>query len=139
MLTEANGTATDYSSNGRLNYLQDTNGNRITAGYTGSRLTTLTASSGQSITIAYNAAGLISKVTDSLGRVTTYSYDAYNSYLMAVTAFDGQTTNYSYNDPILIGGSAMPKSYGALLSITFPVGTHEYFTLQRVRLADRHL
>ena len=67
LLTEADGTATDYNANGTLNYIQDTNGNRITAGYTGGRLTSLTASSGQSITIAYNAAGLISSVTDSAG------------------------------------------------------------------------
>ena len=67
LLTEADGTATDYNANGTLNYIQDTNGNRITAGYTSGRLTSLTASSGQSIDIAYNAAGLISSVTDSAG------------------------------------------------------------------------
>ena len=67
LLTEADGTATDYNANGTLNYIQDTNGNRITAGYTSGQLTSLTASSGQSIIIAYNAAGLISTVTDSAG------------------------------------------------------------------------
>ena len=46
LLTEADGTATDYNPNGTLNYIQDTNGNRITAGYTGGQLTSLTASSG---------------------------------------------------------------------------------------------
>ena len=46
LLTEADGTATDYNANGTLNYIQDTNGNRITAGYTSGRLTSLTASSG---------------------------------------------------------------------------------------------
>ena len=50
LLTEADGTVTDYNANGTLNYIQDTNGNRITAGYTGGQLTSLTASSGQSIT-----------------------------------------------------------------------------------------
>ena len=59
LLTESDGTVTDYSSNGTLNYMQDTDGNRITAGYTAGRLTSLTASSGQYIDIAYNAAGLI--------------------------------------------------------------------------------
>ena len=97
LLTEADGTVTDYNADGTLNYIQDTNGNRITAGYTGGRLTSLTASSGQSITIAYNAAGLISTVTDSQGRVTTYTYDATNQYLMAVKGFNGQTTTYAYN------------------------------------------
>ena len=122
LLTEADGTATDYNPNGTLNYIQDTNGNRITAGYTGGLLTSLTASSGQSIAIAYNAAGRISTVSDSQGRVTTYSYDASNQYLTSVTAFNGQTTNYSYNTT---SGSA---AQNALTSITFPGGTHAYFT-----------
>ena len=72
LLTEADGTDTDYNANGTLNYIQDTDGNRITAGYTSGQLTSLTASSGQSFTIGYNAAGLISTVTDSQGRITTY-------------------------------------------------------------------
>ena len=121
-LTEADGTTTDFNSNGTLNYIQDTNGNRITAGYTSGRLTTLTASSGQSITIGYNGAGLITSVSDSQGRWTTYAYDATNRYLISVTSFNGQTTNYTYNTT---AGSA---ALNALTSIAFPGGTHEYFT-----------
>jgi len=117
LLTEADGTATDYNPNGTLNYVQDTNGNRITAGYTDGLLTSLTASSGQWIAIGYNSAGFISTVTDSEGRTTTYSYDT--SYgddeLTSVTGFDGQTTSYTYSWP-------------DLRSITFPGNTHEYFT-----------
>ena len=126
LLTEADGTATDYNANGTLNYIQDTNGNRITAGYTGGRLTSLTASSGQSITIAYNAAGLISTVTDSQGRVTTYTYDATNQYLIAVTGFNGQTTTYTYNTAERDARAELLSN--ALTSITFPGGTHQYFT-----------
>jgi RHS repeat-associated protein len=122
LLTEADGTATDYNANGTLNYLQDTNGNRITAGYTSGRLTSLTASSGQSITIGYNAAGLIATVSDSQGRATTYSYDPSNQYLMSVMGFNGQTTSYTYNTT---SGAA---AQNALTAITFPGGTHQYFT-----------
>src|SRR5208337_2850731 len=75
LLTEADGTVTDYNANGTLNYVQDTDGNRITAGYTDGLLTSLTASSGQWIAIGYNSAGFISTVTDSEGRTTTYTYD----------------------------------------------------------------
>jgi len=128
LLTEVNGIATDYNANGRLNYIQDTNGNRITAVYTGGRLTSLTASSGPSIQIAYNSAGLISTVTDSLGRATTYTYDPSNEYLIAVTGFNGQTTSYTYNTPALVAGSPLPNSYGALVAVAFPGGTHQYFT-----------
>ncbi len=122
LLTEADGTATDYNANGSLNYIQDTDGNRITAGYTAGKLTSLTASSGQSITIGYNAAGLISTVSDSQGRTTSYTYDSSNQYLVSVTSFNGQTTSYTYN---ATSGSAAQH---ALTSIAIPGGTHQYFT-----------
>ena len=123
LLTEADGTATDYNANGTLNYMQDTNGNRISAGFTSGKLTSLTATSGQSITIAYNSAGLISSVGDSEGRTTIYAYDSQNQHLVSVTGYNGQTTRYSYNTT---SGSA---ALNALTSITFPGGTHqEYLT-----------
>ncbi len=130
LLTEADGTATDYNPNGTLNYIEDTNGNRITAGYTGSQLTSLTASSGQFLNIGYNTAGLISLVTDSAGRTTTYRYDAQNLHLISVTGYNGQTTSYTYENVASSGGTGSPPSpnENALASITFPGGTHQYFT-----------
>src|SRR5206468_47400 len=91
-LTESDGTVTDFNPNptGTLKYVQDTNGNRITAGYTSGRLSSLTASSGPSITIGYNGAGLIGTVSDSQGRSTTYTYDATSQYLVQVTESNGQ-------------------------------------------------
>ncbi|HYF34669.1 MAG TPA: hypothetical protein VD994_05210, partial [Prosthecobacter sp.] len=121
-LTAPNGTVTVFNGNGTLNYLEDTNGNRITAGYTGGRLATLTSSSGKSLTLAYNAAGLISAVTDSLGRVTAYSYDAGNQHLLSVASFTGRITSYGYNT------TAGSPALNALTSIAFPDGTHQYFT-----------
>jgi RHS repeat-associated protein len=124
LLTEADGTATDYNANGTLNYVRDTDGNRITAGYTAGLLTSLTTSSGQWIGIAYNSAGLISTVTDSEGRTTTYMYDSANQFLLSVKGFNGQTTNYQYYS----GDEVSFSSLNALESIAFPGGTHEYFT-----------
>ena len=122
LLTESDGIATDYNGNGTLNYMQDTDGNRITAGYTAGQLTSLTASSGQYIDIAYNAAGLISSITDSAGRTTTYNYDPTNTYLVSVNGFNGQSTNYSYDT------TSGDPAQNALETITIPGGTHEYFT-----------
>jgi RHS repeat-associated protein len=121
LLTDADGTETDYSSNGALSYMQDTDGNRITAGYTDGSLTSLTASSGQSIDIAYNSADLISSITDSDGRTTHYNYDSTNTYLTSVTSDTGQITTYAYNT-----ASGSPAQ-NALTSITFPGNTHQYF------------
>ncbi len=121
-LTEVDGLVTAYNPNGSLNYVQDTDGNRITASWTGSLLTSLTASSGQSLTLTYNSAGLVSSITDSTGRTTTYSYDPSNQYLVSVTDFNGQTTGYSYDTT---SGS---QALNSLTTITYPGNTHQYYT-----------
>ena len=130
LLTEADGTATLFNTAGGVAYSQDTNGNRITAGYTGMRLTSLTDSSGASLSIAYNAGGLIQSITSSDGRQVLYAYDA-SQHLIAVTSVDGRTTRYAYSS-----GSGAATS-NALLSITSPAGTHEFFTYDSIgRLAS---
>ena len=91
LLTAQDGQVTEFQ-NGRVAYIQDADGNRITAGYTNGLLTSLTDSSGASIQLAYNAAGRITSVTNSLGQTTTYTYDATSSYLLSVTDYDGYTT-----------------------------------------------
>ena len=60
-------------------------------------MTSLTASTGQSLTMAYNAAGRITSIVDSAGRTTTYAYDPTNQYLLSVTDFAGRTTTYTYD------------------------------------------
>ncbi|MDE2508030.1 MAG: RHS repeat protein, partial [Planctomycetota bacterium] len=95
-LLETNGTIEHFNANGTLDYVQDANGNRVTAGYTSGQLTSLTSSSGGSIAIGYNSAGLISTLTSSDGRVVQYSYDAANQHLSSVLSYDGGTTSYSY-------------------------------------------
>jgi YD repeat-containing protein len=120
-LTEADGTQTHFLADGQVDYLQDTNGNRITAVYTNGLLTSLTHSSRQFLDISYNAAGLVTSVTDSDGRVTHYNYDSANQHLLSVTAFDGRTTSYAYD------GSSNPFTQNALLSVSYPDGTHTYF------------
>ncbi|MHB9065961.1 MAG: RHS repeat-associated core domain-containing protein [Pirellulaceae bacterium] len=95
-LTEVAGQVTAFFADGRLDFVQDTNGNHITAGYTGGLLTSLTHSSGQSLTLAYNAAGLVSTITNSVGHSTAYGYDSTNTYLTSVTTDDGKVTSYTY-------------------------------------------
>ena len=133
-LTELDGQVTAYNPDGTLNYVQDTNGDRITAGYTDGLLTSLTDSSGQFLTLAYNAAGLVSSVTDSDGRTTTYSYDPTNQYLLSATTFDGETTSYTYDT------GSNPTTAHALLSVTNPDGSQDFFSYNaQGYLADAHL
>ncbi|MBX7105905.1 MAG: hypothetical protein K1X57_17610 [Gemmataceae bacterium] len=121
-LLESSGLATRYLANGRLNYVQDTNGNRITAAFTGNLLTGLTHSSGAGLTIAYNTAGRITSITDSVGRVVNYTYDASNQHLLSVTG-PGGTTTYTYSI-----GQGLAREH-ALRTVTDPSGvvrTFEY-------------
>jgi len=108
--------------NGQMAYIQDADGNRITAGYTGGLLTSLTDSSGQWIDLSYNASGRITTLTNSLGQTANYTYDANNLYLLSVTNYDGYTTNYTYNTSSGSAGS------NALLTIANPDGTVQDFS-----------
>src|SRR5262249_37635768 len=119
---EQNGYVTAFRADGRIDYVQDTTGNRITAGYTGSQLVSLTHSSGPSLQFAYNAAGRLVTVTDSAGRVTAYAYDATNEHLLSVKGFDGRTVSYTYDT------STGTATSHALLSVTNGDGTHHYYT-----------
>ncbi|MBE2259307.1 MAG: RHS repeat protein, partial [Rhodobacteraceae bacterium] len=122
MLTEADGTQYYFRANGKLEFVRDTNNNRITCTYTGAMLTGLTHSSGQSLAIGYNASGRITSVTDSDGRQTLYTYDASNEHLLSVRDYDGRITSYSY-----ISGQGAVREH-ALSQITFADGSHRTYT-----------
>ena len=119
-LRETTGEVIAFRSDGLLDYLQDTNGNRITAGYTGSQLTSLTHSNGKALTLAYNAQGRISQVTDPAGGVATYDYDASGEHLLRVTTDGG-------HDRIRLHGGSHRPPRPCPGSIAFPAGTHLFF------------
>ncbi len=133
VLQETNGQAESFNADGTLNYIQDSNGNRITAGYTSGRLSSLKASNGDpatnpvvaSLTIGYNAAGLIGSVQSSDGRTVTYNYDP-GKHLIGVTSFDGEVTQYGYQG----GSNAATKD--ALVSIKYADGSQNNFSYDSV-------
>ena len=120
-LREEDGLVRRFRADGKFDYLEDRNGNRITAGYSGEQLTSLSHSSGQSLQISYNAAGLIEMVTDSMGRVTQYSYDVANEHLLSVERYDGRVTRYTYSS-----GDGIQREH-ALLSIEAPSGVRRFY------------
>ena len=120
-LQEKDGSITDFGPDGRVTDVKDTNGNIVSAVYGSGLLIGLDASTGQSLTFTYNAAGRITAVTDSTGRTTTYTYDASNQYLLSVTDFTGRTTTYTYDT------SGAPATRNALLSAQNPDGTIDNF------------
>ena len=128
-LREKGGLLTEFRSDGKLDYVEDTNGNRITAGYSGEQLTSLTHSSGATLLLDYDAQGMITSVTDPLGpgdeddRVTVYSYDTSAEHLESVQRYDQLApTYYQY-----VTGQG-PATEHALSEIEYPGNTHKYFT-----------
>jgi RHS repeat-associated protein len=117
-LRESDGTISVFSADGRLDYVEDTNRNRITASYTDGRLTSLTHASGQWLHLAYDAAGFIESVTDSEGRVSTFTYDG--DHLASATDPAGQTLAYAYQT------TADPRTNHALVSADRPCGAWYY-------------
>ncbi len=108
-----------FRADGSLDYLEDSDGNRITAGYTGALLTSLTSSNGAALTLSY-AGERLHQVTDPAGGLATYEYDPSGEHLIRVITTAG-TTEYVYT-PDANG----PRAH-ALASITFIDGAHLFF------------
>ncbi|GAH47477.1 unnamed protein product, partial [marine sediment metagenome] len=121
-LTESNGVRYVFSAEGLLSYVVDTNGNRITAGYTNGLLSSLNHSSGQWLQLAYNSAGRITSIKESSGLQIIYSYDTGNEHLMTAELSDGSTISYAYNT------NSSPTLEHSLAHIEYPGGTHQFFT-----------
>jgi RHS repeat-associated protein len=120
-LQESNGAITSFGTDGKVAFIADSNGNKISAVYSKGLLTSLVASSGQSLAFAYNSAGLITSITDSFGRVSTFTYDPTNQYLVAANPFDGDDDTYTYDTT---GG---PATRNALVSVHHDDGPTDYF------------
>jgi RHS repeat-associated protein len=132
LLTEPGVVEVRFDANGRLRWLEDDNGHRVTAGYTGDNLTTLTHSSGDVMTLAYNGDGRITSVTEPGGRVVTYGYDAGGEHLTSVTDERGSKV-YSY-----LTNQAQPQREHALSMVTYADGSSTTFTYDNLgRLASQ--
>ena len=119
-LTEVTGEVARFRADGLLDYVQDADHNRVTLSYTSGRLVQLTHSNGATLTIAYNAAGHISSIIDSAGRIATYGYDQTNNYLLSVNTVAG-TTTYAYNT------TAAAAQLGTLASVSDDTGVTQSF------------
>jgi RHS repeat-associated protein len=118
-LLEPDGTVYQFNSNGSLDYVQDTNGNRITASYANGQLSQLTDTNGEYLKLGYNTQGQMTTLTDSNGQQETYGYTG--QFLSSYQDIYG-TTNYSY-----VSGGTAPQN-GSLDEIAYSDNTHMYFT-----------
>jgi len=134
-----------WADDGKLVYVEDLNGNRIMAGYTGGRLTSLTHYPSdnrfdtgyeptQWLQIEYDANGRIGSVTDPVGRQTLFTYDASGEHLMTAEQYDGRILTYAY-----VTGEGAVKEH-ALTQDTLSCGVGRYFEYDdQGRLVETHL
>ncbi len=133
-LTGPAGTIYQFNTDGTLNYVQDKNGNRITAAYNAEgQLDSLTQSNGEYVDLSYNAQGHLSQLTDSSGQTDTYGYDPTGQYLISFTGVNG-TTNYTY-----VTGSSSAAQNNCLAEIAYSNNTQIDYTYDaQGRLIDQH-
>ncbi len=122
----AAGTAYSYGWNGALTAETDAAGNTLTLTYQtpapgsgqcpsgATSCTTITAASGRALVLALNASGLVTSVTDPLGRTWTYGYAGAD--LTSATDPMGNKTSYTYG----AGSTGNPVLANDLLTITSP-------------------
>jgi RHS repeat-associated protein len=126
--TDTAGTRFVFLPRGQLNYIQDTNGNRITLGYDAqNQLVTLSYSNladtsvpAEQLTLTYTQ-GLVTHVADGTGDTWTYQHDT-AGHLLSVTGPGNLTTSYTYDT------SSTAETANALLSITNPDGSQQNFS-----------
>ena len=99
-LTEKDQTVYHFGTGGRLDSVEDRNGNASTLAYDPQgRLSTVTGPAGRSLTFAYTSpisATLVSQVTDPAGRTLGFTYNV-SGELAMVTDVRGYTTTYTYD------------------------------------------
>jgi RHS repeat-associated protein len=87
--------------NGNLLKIVDGHGNATTYSYSNNKLQTVKDASGRILTLTYNTAGYLSKITDPKNRVTLFEYQG--EQLISSTNPKGEQTKYEYdNNGLLI-------------------------------------
>jgi len=117
MLEETYGVVYAFRSDGKLDYVQDTHGNRITCVFTADQLIRLEHNAGPFLSFSYTTGGRVEQITDSVGRTTMFSYDASGEHLASATDYHELTITYDY---YLGEGSAREH---ALKSVAKPGGS----------------
>ncbi|WP_208492147.1 putative Ig domain-containing protein [aff. Roholtiella sp. LEGE 12411] len=119
-LQEDDGTLIAFRLDGKFDYIEDTNQNRVTANYTDGKLTRLVHSDGNYLAFSYNDQGLVTQTTDQDNWTTTYEYDITGEYLLGITTPEG-TTNYTYET------NSTSASQHAIKSVRFSDNTGLFY------------
>jgi RHS repeat-associated protein len=100
-LKRKDGTTFHFSSSGRLESIQDRNGNTVTLTYTviggRERIDRVTDAAGRTLSFSYDANGHCIQTMDPLGRTVSYSYNALG-LLQASTDPRGHSRQFAYDN-----------------------------------------
>ncbi|MFN8626155.1 MAG: RHS repeat-associated core domain-containing protein [Candidatus Binatia bacterium] len=131
-LLETDGERVVFRPDGTLDFIEELNGNRVTADYSSGRTASLTKTNGDRVTFTYDGHGRITEAVDAVGRRTTYGYDGDGEHLIRFSGPDGAMT-FTY-----LQGQGSPREH-ALASVAFPDETHLFFEYDtRGRLIHSH-
>jgi YD repeat-containing protein len=109
-ITETDGTKTNFSKNGKIKSIVDTNDNTTSFIYdTSGKLTKIQDTSGRETTVSYGTNGYVSSVTNPAEQTTSYEYDA-SGNLTKVSDPEGKTTIFSYDTDHNITGITDARS-----------------------------
>jgi RHS repeat-associated protein len=92
------GDVMQFTAGGQLTSTIDRNGNTTTFSYVGANLTQITDPVGRSVSLTYDSNGRVIKVTDPIGREWLYTYDESLAFGILSTVTDplGKVTRYGY-------------------------------------------
>ncbi|MGA2699488.1 MAG: Ig-like domain repeat protein [Isosphaeraceae bacterium] len=94
-LQEPDGTVIAFNTDGTFHSQTNPDGTSLVAAYSGGELSTLTDNLGQVTTFTWNAQGTIAQVVAPDGETTTFGYDPTGTFLTSMTDASG-TTQYQY-------------------------------------------
>ena len=100
-LQEPDGTVVAFNTDGTFHSQTSPDGTSLTAAYANGQLATITDNLGEVTTFTWNAGGTIAKEVAPDGETTTFGYDPTGTFLTSMTDASG-TTKYQYT---LVGGS----------------------------------
>ena len=88
---------------GLLDQVVDQAGNAIEIGYDGAKVVKVIDGANREYTVAYDAQGRVSGITDPAGRTSTLTYDGDSVRLTGITYPDGETVTMTYANRFLNG------------------------------------
>jgi RHS repeat-associated protein len=120
-LTRADQLRYRFSDAGALVALSDRTGNEIALAYAGGLLSTITDTVGRVLTVSHDGAGRISGISAPLGRQVGYEYDG-SGRLTAVTDMRGGIWTYGYDAENRLVASVDPEGNTVLTNEYGPDG-----------------